>query len=463
MNYDEILKNYKAKTCVMSVERLADGRYGNIRVEAGNEAHCEDILHITGYPFVPGCPYEMCFPQNKNFEDFCVRCAFGGQPMHSYINLYQMGLWLNLFMVPLESDKENVGYLIYTYDVSPRVDDEQMTDIDANLSQKILGTCVKFRGSTDFTKTIGEVVHDIREICEGEECCIVLLDKEEKKCVCLGESLKEGTSLKPVNDYLDSRFYEMACNWMNILQGSTCLIIKDKDDMNDLKLKDPIWYDSLRAASVETVLLFPLQFGDELIGYIWSLNYNVDNTVKLKEALELTTFIIASEVANHLLVKRMEILSSVDMLTGIKNRNIMNNRIDRVIAGKDVLKEPYAIVFADLNGLKRVNDTEGHTSGDDMIKEAASILQSVFFDSEVYRAGGDEFMVIATDITQEVVEERIADIRDRVSKSDNVSMAVGAAYSGEEKNILKAMRVADQRMYADKDAFYGEHPDLRYR
>ena len=72
-------------------------------------------------------------------------------------------------------------------------------------------------------------------------------------------------------------------------------------------------------------------------------------------------------------------------------------------------------------------------------------------------------MVIATDITQEVVEERIADIRDRVSKSDNVSMAVGAAYSGEEKNILKAMRVADQRMYADKDAFYGEHPDLRYR
>ena len=51
--------------------------------------------------------------------------------------------------------------------------------------------------------------------------------------------------------------------------------------------------------------------------------------------MELTTFFIASEMSNYLLVKRMEALSSVDLLTGINNRNIMNNRIDHIGAGKE--------------------------------------------------------------------------------------------------------------------------------
>ena len=51
--------------------------------------------------------------------------------------------------------------------------------------------------------------------------------------------------------------------------------------------------------------------------------------------MELTTFFIASEMSNYLLVKRMEALSSVDLLTGINNRNTMNNRIDRIAADKE--------------------------------------------------------------------------------------------------------------------------------
>lgn len=154
------------------------------------------------------------------------------------------------------------------------------------------------------------------------------------------------------------------------------------------------------------------------MGYIWAREFNTDNTIKIKETLELTTFFIASEMSNYLLVKRMEVLSSVDLLTGINNRNTMNNRVDRIVAGKEILAEPYAVIFADLNGLKRVNDTEGHTAGDEMIKEAAT---------------------------------------------KNVSLSAGVSLSSEEPNILKAMRTADTRMYADKEAYYAEHPEFKYR
>lgn len=463
MNFDELLKNYKAKTCIISVERFSENDYGNIKVVAGNQAHCDDIAHITGHPFVPGCPYEMCFPKNLNFEDFCFRCAFGAQPLHTYVSLYEMGLWLNMFLIPFESDQENIGYCIYTYDVTPQADTKQMSDVSMDVSTKVLETCIKFRGSTDFEKTINEVIHDIREICESEHCCILMLDKDEKKCYPLAEALMEGSEGTYVSEYIDDDFYVMAENWVNTLQGSTCIIAKDERDMEKLKEVDPVWYDSLKEAKVNSIVLFPLKHGEEFLGYIWASNFNVENTVKIKEALELSTFFIASEISNYRLMKRMEILSSIDLLTGLKNRNIMNNRIDRVIAGKDTLREPYAIVFADLNGLKRVNDTEGHNSGDEMIREAASIIQSVFFDSEVYRAGGDEFMVISCGISKEEVEKRVEDLRSRAAKSNNVRMAVGLATSEEEEDILKAMRAADKNMYEDKDAYYWAHPELKYR
>ena len=113
MAFEEILRHYKTKTCVLSVEKSEDGRAGAIRVVNGNQAHCDDILHITGHPFQPGCPYEFCFPKNKNFEDFCYRAAIEGEPMHSYVSLYEMGLWLNMFLVPLESEEENRRYRHY--------------------------------------------------------------------------------------------------------------------------------------------------------------------------------------------------------------------------------------------------------------------------------------------------------------------------------------------------------------
>ena len=156
-------------------------------------------------------------------------------------------------------------------------------------------------------------------------------------------------------------------------------------------------------------------------------------------------------------------MSSIDMLTGINNRNLMNNRVDRVVAGKDKLDEPYSVIFADLNGLKRVNDTQGHQAGDDMIRDAASILAQVFYDGEVYRAGGDEFMVLACKMDKATVEKRVAELRKKADATKNVRFAVGISASEDEPDILKAMRLADKYMYEDKHRYYTEHPELIYR
>ena len=457
MNFDVLLSHYRAKACVVSVEFFPDGTYGNIRVVAGNKAHCDDMAALN-HPFEPGCPYEACFPKNPNFEDHCFRCIRDGKPLHAYVDLYMMGLWLNMFLMPLDSDQENIGYCIYCYDVAPKADSSAMADLSADTAADVLKACIKLRGSQNIRQAFQEVIEDIGAICGSDHCCVLLTDDEKHECTTFAEFLREGSCLYPMSRYIQG-FYEIAQTWPDTLAGSTCIIIKDEHDMEKLQEQNPIWKASLEQAGVKTVVLYPLRHGGELLGYMWALNFNVENVLKIKETLELTTFFLASEISNYLLLDKLKILSTIDTLTSVRNRNEMNNRVDRIVAGNEPV--PQGVLFADLNGLKRVNDEQGHAAGDKMLCAAASILQSVFQDGVVYRAGGDEFMILVNEINEEEVQDRVARVHFLSGKTENVRFSIGVCYG--KKDIRKAMRLADERMYAFKNGYYEAHPELKYR
>ena len=457
MDFDVLLSHYRAKACVVSVEFFPDGTYGNIRVVAGNKAHCDDMAAMN-HPFQPGCPYEACFPKNPNFEDHCFRCIRDGKPLHAYVDLYMMGLWLNMFLMPLDSDQENIGYCIYCYDVAPKADSSAMADLSADTAADVLKACIKLRGSQNIRQAFQDVIEDIGAICGSDHCCVLLTDDEKHECTTFAEFLREGSCLYPMSRYIQG-FYEIAQTWPDTLAGSTCIIIKDEHDMEKLQEQNPIWKASLEQAGVKTVVLYPLRHGGELLGYMWALNFNVENVLKIKETLELTTFFLASEISNYQLLDKLKILSTIDTLTSVRNRNEMNNRVDRIVAGNEPV--PQGVLFADLNGLKRVNDDQGHAAGDKMLRAAASILQSVFHDGEVYRAGGDEFMILVNEINEEEVQDRVARVHFLSGKTENVRFSIGVCYG--KRDIRKAMRLADERMYAFKNGYYEAHPELKYR
>lgn len=457
MDFDSLIKGYKSKTCIVSVERFPDGHFGNIRLAAGNKAHCDDMANVMHHPFVPDSPYEEYLPQNKNFEDFCVRCAFSGQPLHSYVRLPQMGLWLNMFLLPLESDKENIGYCIYSYDVTPVADTEQQVSLSADTSSAVLKTCIKLRGATDIKQKFSEVIGDIREICDSDHCCILLTDSNEKKCTKLCEAIRPGSGTQTIDLYLDDSFYAMTETWRDTIGDSTCLIIKNQEDREWLRSVNPVWYESLIGADVQTLVIFPLDYNGERLGYIWAGNFNVENTVKIKETLELTTFFLASEISNYQLLFRLQVLSSRDMLTGVMNRNEMNNYADSLISGGG--DSSIGIVFADLNGLKVVNDTEGHNAGDKLLVNGASALKDVFDVKTIFRAGGDEFVVILTGITEDELQNKAESLEKAIEKYDGLSFAVGTAYEKRAADVRAALHTADERMYVDKKRYYDMHPE----
>ena len=217
---------------------------------------------------------------------------------------------------------------------------------------------------------------------------------------------------------------------------------------------------SLMKANVESIVLFPLNFNDETLGYIWACNFDTENSVKIKETIELTIYFIASEIANHKLMDRLRILSTIDMLTGVLNRNEMNNKVDSLRNSDSDEIKGLGIVFADLNGLKRVNDNEGHAAGDLLLKNAAMVLQNVFIGDQIFRAGGDEFMVLMTFTSEDVIKDKCAKAKKLSKKYGNVSFALGYSFQNDSSDITEALKLADQRMYEDKAKYYLEHPEF---
>ena len=467
MDFEKIVSDHKCRSCIISVERYQDGGFGNIRVVAANKAHREDSERVFNRPFVPDSPYTDSLPQDKNFEDFMYRCACLGQPLHTYVHVEHMGLWVNMFLLPLESDKENIGYCLYSCDISPYADSEQQASLSAETATHVLEISIKLQGAKkdDIRQVFRDIIEDIRKICGAEHCCILYHDITNRKYINFCEALNPQSSLQPDAIYNNEKFYDIANSFDSAIRGSSCLIIKDEHDLAWLESVNPDLYSLLLENGVKSGILFPLKHNDQILGYLWALNYNVEETVKIKETLELSTFLIASEIANYQLMKQLEILSSIDILTGCKNRNCMNNYVDDVISGKAELPEPYAVVFADLNGLKRINDEKGHSVGDSILRTAAAILSQVFYDCDVYRAGGDEFMLIIKDgdVDETSIKSKIGQLKEKSAIDTDVNFAAGYYIANKGEDIRTAMRLADEKMYIDKKEYYAKHPELKYR
>lgn len=119
---------------------------------------------------------------------------------------------------------------------------------------------------------------------------------------------------------------------------------------------------------------------------------------------------------------------------------------------KDKIKDKSWYVIADINNLKKVNDTLGHDKGDELIKDFAYLLKNTFSDECVYRLGGDEFVIIA----EKEVKEKIQKLKEMVCKfnleqNKNIEFAIGYEQYSEDKNNWDYItKKADANMYENK-------------
>ncbi len=467
MDFQTIVDGMVPMSCVVSVEKLDNDQYGAIRIVTGNRPYIDSIekpapgTEMLSKEFVPNSEYTRYLTRDLNFETACYRAAVQKKCLHSYAHPDRMEVWLNMNFLPLMADEGNLCYCLYMMEINFEPDSENMSDISETMAASVLETCIKLRGAKDFKATLRDVIKDIRDLCDAEHCCIMTVDEIVRSCAVLGEAFGENTKLLPMENYVDDAFYDIAASWEGTIAGSNCLIVKNEQDMEVVKERNPVWHASLTAAGAKNIILYPLKSQDQLLGYMWAINYDASRAIEIKETLELTTFIVGSELGNFLLMDRLKILSSKDMLTGVNNRNEMNNYVDSLCTAETNACGPVGVIFADLNGLKRMNDESGHNAGDKLLKDAACALQEVFDDAEIFRAGGDEFSIIIAGIENDALQKKIEEVRAACAHYDRLSFALGGSTEPDSRNVRKTLKNADIAMYEDKRLYYEAHPEER--
>ncbi len=252
--------------------------------------------------------------------------------------------------------------------------------------------------------------------------------------------------ITPEKDNLQSVPAEVCANWYRQFRKNKRIVIEDLENIRD---DDPLQYENLKRQKIRSLVVVPLYDDKNVIGF-----YGVDNpptgfTDYASDMLQIMGCFITSAMKRRNLAAKLQQMSYTDQLTGFGNRYAMNKHIDQI---KE--KESVGVIFCDVTGLKQVNDTQGHTAGDALICCACESLRRTFAGYELFRIGGDEFLVLCPGIGEEELKEKTETLKKGLEKA-SITMAVGAVWQKEgKKNIDKLLSESEKLMYKDKSNYY---------
>jgi len=233
-----------------------------------------------------------------------------------------------------------------------------------------------------------------------------------------------------------------------------------------------------------TWIVKPLFFQNEHLGYMVfeptstdTRNYEpvrgqISNTIKVALLLlrqsEIEARLAGAVEELQEFNWRLNRLSVRDELSGVFNRRGFFESAAKMISTDGGKTGPILLLFADIDNMKTINDQFGHSEGDEAIRTTVSILKHAFRNDDIIaRMGGDEFVVLAKNLTEKnipSVRERILTItqeyNDRSEKPYRIAFSFGlAAFNPEEYRDLEEMlQVADSRQYEEKRRRKGETP-----
>lgn len=191
---------------------------------------------------------------------------------------------------------------------------------------------------------------------------------------------------------------------------------------------------------------------------ISELEENDTNTVVM--TMSLFALAVIMMFSNHSFLNKRtresEMIANRDPLTGVKSKHaylVKQKEIDEAIA--ETQCADFAVVVCDVNGLKHINDTQGHKAGDEYICAASAMICEIYQHSPVYRLGGDEFTVILSGHDYDIREELLQMLHNR--SVDNISLGRVVVSGGmsmfepeSDHDFHTVFERADELMYKEK-------------
>lgn len=158
-------------------------------------------------------------------------------------------------------------------------------------------------------------------------------------------------------------------------------------------------------------------------------------------------------------IERLANLSKTDPLTGLYNRRGLAQQMASELARSRRYRQPLAVVLIDLDGLKRINDRDGHTAGDAALRQIAAAIRAEQREGDIgARWGGDEFAILATNTSSQSALALAERLRHVISAAPaprplTASFGIAAVEGNDDRDQLTAamlMQSADAALYHAK-------------
>lgn len=308
----------------------------------------------------------------------------------------------------------------------------------------MLNSCVgKLNSDTDIDVGINNLLATVNGYFQADRTYVFEIDPDRDVLINTFESIC-GQEVSAQMDNLQEVPVSVIKVWMqNFRQGRPYY-------MSDLEQeRGQPSYEMLKAQQVWRLLAVPLMKGGAMVGFL-----GVDNPrAHYDDATLLASiqFFVTNSLDRKKQQAYLEKLSYRDMLTGLYNRN---RYIERLEAYKQVQDQQIGAIYIDLNGLKRVNDEQGHRAGDELIVRAAGTIAGIFAE-DAYRVGGDEFVVILLDVSREDFARKTEQLR-RQMQENSVDASIGGVWQASTENLEDLLRRADENMYREKKRYYSK-------
>ena len=226
----------------------------------------------------------------------------------------------------------------------------------------------------------------------------------------------------------------------NVFWGSPALFQSPEATLLEADVPNGKWVYAVRQKEAPLGQLFDLSL--RLLGWIIALLLGLAMYLLLKSRVELAQ------------------LALFDTLTNLPNRRLLEDRLHQAVSRH--ARRPASrcgLLFIDLDKFKAINDTHGHKAGDVVLQTVAQrIREEVRAGDTVARWGGDELVVVVEETDTAKIEQLVVRLRELVTATidfDGVALHVGvsvgvAIFPDDANSSTKLLKVADQRMYEDK-------------
>ncbi|HEX4406086.1 MAG TPA: diguanylate cyclase [Polyangia bacterium] len=313
-----------------------------------------------------------------------------------------------------------------------------------------------YRASSELNRALTlEEVYDAaiaaaRSVCEFEFAAIATYDA------------RKGSTLRRVVGDLAEKLDGTTHNDPSSI---TSMVVKNKLALpagGDWRERDvPVFSHPMRIRDFESLYVLPLLVKDEVVGTFTVAAQRVGAFPSdRREMLGVIANQVAISLQNGRMVEALEEQATTDGLTGLVNHRTFQERFSAMLGRADRHKFPVSLILTDIDHFKKVNDTYGHPTGDEVLRKVAAILKASARKIDICaRYGGEEFAIVLESTDREGARQLAERIRNEVAAQTfqsskgpfHATLSLGVStYAEDGRDKAELIAHSDQCLYAAK-------------